>query len=120
MKSSNQQHNVRMLAQLMDLGDGALSVNVAKKVLLDDADGVVARAQRAWESAGLPVTGTVTVEQLVTQSAPRARGDGPRAAPATPMATFCSPRPRGWSPLPQEGMRRLQAWEGLPCTGRRW
>ncbi|WP_328406446.1 hypothetical protein OHS70_38505 (plasmid) [Streptomyces sp. NBC_00390] len=63
-KSGNQQHNVRMLAHLMDLGDGAISVNVAKKVLLDDADGVVARAQGAWESAGLPAAGTVTVEQL--------------------------------------------------------
>lgn len=63
-KAGNRQHNVRMLAHLVDLGDGAISVNVAKKVLLDDADGVVARAQGAWESAGLPGTGTVTVAQL--------------------------------------------------------
>ncbi|WP_331743625.1 hypothetical protein OH809_44715 (plasmid) [Streptomyces sp. NBC_00873] len=53
-----------MLAHLVDLGDGAISVNVAKKVLLDDAGGVVARAQGAWESAGLPGAGTVTVAQL--------------------------------------------------------
>lgn len=63
-KAGNRQHNVRMLAHLVDLGDGAISVNVAKKVLLDDAGGVVARAQGAWESAGLPGAGTVTVAQL--------------------------------------------------------
>jgi len=56
--------NVRMLAHLVDLGDGAISVNVAKKVLLDAADGVVVRAQRVWESAGLPDMGTVSVSQL--------------------------------------------------------
>ena len=60
----NRPHNARMLAHLVDLGDGAISVNVAKKVLLDDAGGVVARAQGAWENAGLPGTGTVTVAQL--------------------------------------------------------
>ncbi|WP_331743978.1 hypothetical protein OH809_44235 (plasmid) [Streptomyces sp. NBC_00873] len=63
-KAGNRQHNVRMLAHLVDLGDGAISVNVAKKVLLDDAGGVVARAQGAWQSAGLPGAGTVTVAQL--------------------------------------------------------
>ncbi|MFV5995059.1 hypothetical protein ACNPQM_22045 [Streptomyces sp. NPDC056231] len=63
-KAGNRQHNVRMLAHLVDLGDGAISVNVAKKVLLDEAGGVVARAQGAWESAGLPGAGTVTVAQL--------------------------------------------------------
>ncbi|WP_445277481.1 hypothetical protein [Streptomyces sp. DSM 41033] len=50
-----------MLAHLVDLGDGAISVNMAKKDLLDDAGGVVSRAQGAWESAGLPDTGTVGV-----------------------------------------------------------
>ncbi|MEU4265546.1 hypothetical protein ACYCCF_29870 [Streptomyces argenteolus] len=63
-KSRNRQHNVRMLAHIVDLGDGAISVNMAKKVLLDDVGGVVARAQGAWESTGLPDTGTVGVEQL--------------------------------------------------------
>lgn len=62
--SSNKQHNVRMLAHLMDLGDGAISANVAKKVLLDAAGGAVPQAQAAWATAGLPETGTVTVEQL--------------------------------------------------------
>ncbi|MFG2587912.1 hypothetical protein [Streptomyces sp. NPDC048438] len=50
-KAGNRQHNVPMLAHLVDLGDGAISVNMAKKVLLDDADGVIARAQAAWEGA---------------------------------------------------------------------
>ncbi|MFI8265329.1 hypothetical protein [Streptomyces sp. NPDC085665] len=62
--ASNQQLKVRMLAHLMDLGDGDMSVNTAKKVLLDDAGGVVARAQAAWAAAGLPEAGTVTVEEL--------------------------------------------------------
>lgn len=56
--------SVRMLAHLMDLGEGALTVNLAKKILLDDAGGSVPRAQEAWTAAGLPETGSVTVEQL--------------------------------------------------------
>ncbi|MEW1657905.1 hypothetical protein [Streptomyces sp. NPDC093707] len=56
--------SVRMLAHLMDLGDGAISVAVAQKILTDDAGGVVSRAQAAWAAAGLPTTGTVSVEQL--------------------------------------------------------
>ncbi|MFJ3706453.1 MULTISPECIES: hypothetical protein [Streptomyces] len=63
-KAGNRQHNVCMLAHLVDLGDGAISVNMAKKVLLDAAGGVVAQAQAAWESTGLPDAGTVSVEQL--------------------------------------------------------
>ncbi|MEV0957931.1 hypothetical protein AB0I97_19000 [Streptomyces sp. NPDC049951] len=63
-KVGNRQHNVRRFAHLVDLGDGAISENMAKKILLDDAGGVVALAQDAWESAGLPDTGTVGVEQL--------------------------------------------------------
>ncbi|MBQ0967459.1 hypothetical protein ABZV87_28035 [Streptomyces tendae] len=55
---------VRMLAHLMDLGDGAIAVNLAKKILTDDAAGVVPRAQAAWAEAGLPDAGAITVEQL--------------------------------------------------------
>ncbi|MEV5358601.1 hypothetical protein [Streptomyces sp. NPDC052693] len=55
---------VRMLAHLMDLGDGAIAVNLAKKILLDDAGGAVARAQAAWSEAGLPDSGAISVEQL--------------------------------------------------------
>jgi hypothetical protein len=56
--------SVRMLAHLMDLGDGAIAVNLAKKILLDDAGGTVSRAQAAWAVAGLPDSGAVSVEQL--------------------------------------------------------
>ena len=55
---------VRMLAHLMDLGDGAIAVNLAKKILTDDAGVVVPRAQVAWTEAGLPDSGAITVEQL--------------------------------------------------------
>lgn len=48
-------------------------VNMAKKDLLDDAGGVVSRAQGAWESEGLPDTGTVGVEQLQKVRAELAR-----------------------------------------------
>lgn len=34
------------------------------RVVLDDADGSPARAKAMWEEAGLPESGTVTVEQL--------------------------------------------------------
>lgn len=50
----------------MDLGEGALTVNLAKKILLDDAEDSVPRAQAAWAAAGLPETGSVTIEQLRT------------------------------------------------------
>jgi hypothetical protein len=56
--------NVRMLAHLMDLGDGALSVNLAKRVLLEAAAGDADRAKAVWAEAGLPETGTISVEQL--------------------------------------------------------
>jgi hypothetical protein len=63
-ESVAQTKTVRMLAHLLDLGDGVIAVNIAKKVVLDAAGGNVPRAQAAWRSAGLPDTGTVTVEEL--------------------------------------------------------
>lgn len=62
--ASNKRHNVRMLAHLMDLGDGAISGDVAKKIVVQDAGGDVERAKEAWESAGLPATGPVSVAWL--------------------------------------------------------
>jgi hypothetical protein len=50
--------------QLMDLGDGAIAVPLAKKILLNDVGGAIPRAQAAWAQAGLPDTGSVTVGQL--------------------------------------------------------
>jgi hypothetical protein len=64
-KAGPRNQSVRMLAHLMDLGaDGAVPNTTAKKMLLQEAGGDVARAQQAWESAGLPGTGPVEVEQL--------------------------------------------------------
>jgi len=57
--------SVRMLAHLMDLGaDGALNSTMAKKMVLQEAGGDVARAQQAWLSAGLPGAGPVSIDQL--------------------------------------------------------
>ena len=57
--------SVRMLAHLMDLGlDGAVPNTAAKKMILEEAGGDVARAQEAWTAAGLPATGAVSVDQL--------------------------------------------------------
>jgi len=57
--------SVRMLAHLLDLGgDGAVPAATAKKLVLADAGGDVARAQDAWQAAGLPAAGQVSVDQL--------------------------------------------------------
>ena len=64
-KAAQRNQSVRMLAHLMDLGvDGAVASTTAKKMVLEDAGGDVARAQEAWTAAGLPATGPVSVEQL--------------------------------------------------------
>lgn len=63
--SGQRRQSVRMLAHLMDLGsDGAVPGATAKKMVLQDAGGNVARAQEAWQAAGLPDTGPVSVGQL--------------------------------------------------------
>ena len=54
-----------MLAHLLDLGgEGAVPATTAKKIVLDDAGGDVGRAQLAWQTAGLPPSGTVSVDEL--------------------------------------------------------
>ncbi|MGD0561168.1 MAG: hypothetical protein ABSA93_40120 [Streptosporangiaceae bacterium] len=64
-KAGQRNQSVRMLAHLMDLGaDGTVPNTTAKKMLLREADGDVARAQRAWVAAGLPENGTVSLDQL--------------------------------------------------------
>jgi len=63
--TGQRKQSVRMLAHLMDLGvDGAVPNTTAKKMVLDEAGGDVARAQEAWTAAGLPATGPVNVEEL--------------------------------------------------------
>src|SRR5215469_13846956 len=64
-KTGKRNQSVRMLAHLMDLGvDGAVPNTAAKKMVLQEAGGDVARAQEVWAAAGLPGTGPVTVSQL--------------------------------------------------------
>ena len=57
--------SVRMLAHLMDLGaDAAVPSTTAKKMVLEEAGGDVARAQQAWTAAGLPEAGPVGTDEL--------------------------------------------------------
>lgn len=64
-KAGQRNQSVRMLAHLVDLGgDGAVPSATAKKVVLQEAGGDVARAQQAWLATGLPESGPVSVDQL--------------------------------------------------------
>jgi hypothetical protein len=64
-KSGQRNQSVRMLAHLVDLGgDGAVPSTTAKKMVLQEASGDVARAQQAWQAAGLPESGPISVDQL--------------------------------------------------------
>jgi hypothetical protein len=64
-KAGQRNQSVRMLAHLMDLGgEGTVPAVTAKKMVLQEAGGDVARAQQAWQTAGLAETGPVGVDQL--------------------------------------------------------
>jgi hypothetical protein len=64
-KAGQRNQSVRMLAHLVDLGgDGAVPSATAKKMVLQEAGGDVARAQRVWQALGLPESGPVGVDQL--------------------------------------------------------
>ena len=64
-KAGQRNQSVRMLAHLMDLGaEGAVPNTTAKKMVLHEAGGDVARAQAAWAAAGLQGTGPVSIDQL--------------------------------------------------------
>ncbi len=75
-KAGQRNQSVRMLAHLVDLGgDGTVPAVTAKKMLLQEAGGDVARAQQAWQAAGLPETGPISVDQLEqARGAARATG----------------------------------------------
>jgi hypothetical protein len=75
-KAGQRNQSVRMLAHLVDLGgEGTVPAVTAKKMLLQEAAGDVARAQQAWQAAGLPETGPIGVDQLEqARSAARAAG----------------------------------------------
>lgn len=64
-KTGQRNQSVRMLAHLMDLGANAAVPNAtAKKMVLQEAGGDVARAQEAWMATGLPATGPINADQL--------------------------------------------------------
>ena len=64
-KAGQRNQSVRMLAHLMDLGaDGGVPNTTAKKMVLHEAGGDVARAQEAWQAAGLPESGPVSAGQV--------------------------------------------------------
>jgi hypothetical protein len=75
-KAGQRNQSVRMLAHLMDLGgEGTVPAVTAKKMVLQEAGGDVARAQQVWQAAGLPETGPVGVDQLEqARGAARAAG----------------------------------------------
>ena len=75
-KAGQRNQSVRMLAHLVDLGgDGIVPAVTARKMLLQEAAGETARAQQAWQGAGLPETGPVSVDQLEqARAAARATG----------------------------------------------
>ncbi|WP_255345780.1 hypothetical protein [Streptomyces chartreusis] len=55
---------VRMVARLVDLGEGALSFAVARELVTADADGDTRLAGQAWRDAGLPEHGMIPVADV--------------------------------------------------------
>jgi hypothetical protein len=71
---------VRMLAHLMELGDGGrLSITAAKNVVLQEAGGDRERARQAWTAAGLPDAGPVSFGQLEQARAAAKKAASPAA-----------------------------------------
>jgi hypothetical protein len=69
--------NVRMVARLMDLGEGALSFDVAREIITADAGGDAHLAAGMWKEAGLPTSGMIQVAVLEPlRQAVRARAQG--------------------------------------------
>jgi hypothetical protein len=56
--------NVRMVARLMDLGEGALAFDIARQVVTADAGGDERLAATVWKDAGLPTRGMIPVADL--------------------------------------------------------
>ncbi|RSS94272.1 hypothetical protein EF903_06965 [Streptomyces sp. WAC05292] len=56
--------NVRMVARLMDLGEGALAFSIAQSIITADAGGDASLAVRLWRDAGLPERGMIPVADL--------------------------------------------------------
>lgn len=56
--------NVRMVARLIDLGEGALAFTIARELVTADAAGDTHLAAQAWREAGLPEHGMIPVADL--------------------------------------------------------
>jgi hypothetical protein len=63
-KTGSKFENVRMVARLMDLGEGTLANHIAREVLVGDARGNEQQAAQAWRDAGLPLEGSIPVADL--------------------------------------------------------
>jgi hypothetical protein len=92
-KTGQRNQSVRMVAHLMDLGaDGAVPSTAAKKMVLEEAGGDVARAQQAWTVAG---SGERPGQR-------RPAGAGPRSSTRSRIAAgdraYCSLAAPGWNP----------------------
>ncbi|WP_228984247.1 hypothetical protein [Streptomyces sp. DH12] len=74
--------NVRMVARLMDLGEGSLDFAVAREVVTADAGGDAHLAAAMWKEAGLPMSGVIPVAALeplrraLRERAAARRGEG--------------------------------------------
>ncbi|MFF4542163.1 hypothetical protein [Streptomyces aureus] len=55
---------MRVVVRLLDQGEGTLSNDVVRQLLIGDAGGDEARAQQAWREAGLPLQGMIPVADL--------------------------------------------------------
>ncbi|MGW7090042.1 hypothetical protein ACWGH2_42035 [Streptomyces sp. NPDC054871] len=71
---------VRMVARLMDLGEGALAFDVARQVVTADAGGDEHLAAQMWKEAGLPTRGMIPIAGLE----PVRKAVRERAAPLEP------------------------------------
>lgn len=56
--------NVRMVARLVDLGEGALAFSIARELVTADAGGNARLAAQMWREAGLPERGMIRVADL--------------------------------------------------------
>ncbi|WP_406369712.1 hypothetical protein OG788_07865 [Streptomyces sp. NBC_00647] len=63
-KAGSQFHNVHVVVRLLDQGEGTLSNDVARQLLVGDAGSDENRAQQAWRAAGLPLQGQIPVADL--------------------------------------------------------
>ncbi len=119
-KAGQRNQSVRMLAHLMDLGgDGAVPSATAKKMVLQEAGGDVARAQEAWTAAGLPAPARSASASLSRPARPPpASRDPGRVNGRPPLPRWRPRRPArlapGGAPGPARGSRPAGAGHRAP------